>query len=114
MLRMSNSTVRLAHPGDESLLDAFLAQHADSSLYLRSFLARGGLVDEGKPLQGTYAIALSDDHIVGVAMHSWHNVVFVQAPDNPAELARVAIEATGRPLLAILGPCHRWIRLTLG
>jgi GNAT superfamily N-acetyltransferase len=104
MLRMSNSTVRLAHPGDESLLDAFLAQHADSSLYLRSFLARGGLVDEGKPLQGTYAIALSDDHVVGVAMHSWHNVVFVQAPDNPAELARVAIEATGRPLLAILGP----------
>jgi uncharacterized protein len=53
MLRMSNSTVRLAHPGDESLLDAFLAQHAESSLYLRSFLARGGLVDEGQPLQGT-------------------------------------------------------------
>jgi uncharacterized protein len=101
---MSNSTVRLAHPGDESLLDAFLAQHADSSLYLRSFLARGGLVDERQPLQGTYAIALSDDHVVGVAMHSWHNVVFLQAPDNPAELARVAIEATGRPLLAMLGP----------
>ena len=69
----------------------------DSSLYLRSFLAHGGLVDEGQPLQGTYAIALSDDHVVGVAMHSWHNVVFLQAPDNPAELARVAIEATGRP-----------------
>ena len=100
---MSN-TVRLAHPGDESLLDAFLAQHADSSLYLRSFLARGGLVDEGRPLQGTYAVAISDDHIVGVAMHSWHNVVFLQAPGSPAKLARVAIEATGRPVLALLGP----------
>ncbi|MGF9764804.1 GNAT family N-acetyltransferase [Microvirga sp. 0TCS3.31] len=100
---MSN-TVRLAHPGDESLLDAFLAQHADSSLYLRSFLARGGLIDEGNPLQGTYPIALSDGHIVGVAMHSWHNVVFVQAPGSPADLARIAIEATGRPLLAIVGP----------
>ncbi|GEO16965.1 GNAT family N-acetyltransferase [Microvirga aerophila] len=97
------NTVRLAHPGDESLLDAFLAQHADSSLHLRSFLTRGGLVDEGKPLQGTYAIALSDGHIVGVAMHSWHNVVFLQAPGSSAELARVAIEATGRPLLKILG-----------
>lgn len=101
---MADITIRLAHPGDEGLLDAFLAQHAGSSLYLRSFLARGGLVDEGQSLQGTYAIALSDDHIMGVAMHSWHNVVFLQAPGSPAELARVAIEATGRPLLALLGP----------
>ena len=36
---MADTTVRLAHPGDESLLDAFLAQHADSSLSLRSVLA---------------------------------------------------------------------------
>jgi uncharacterized protein len=41
---------------------------------------------------------------VGVAMHSWHNVVFLQAPRSPANLARIAIEATGRPLLAIVGP----------
>jgi hypothetical protein len=30
---------------EEGQIDAFLAQHADSSLFLRSFLARGGLVD---------------------------------------------------------------------
>ncbi len=67
---MPNTTVRLAGPGDESQLEAFLAQHADSSLFLRSFLARGGIVDEGKPLQETYAVALRDGGIVGAAMHS--------------------------------------------
>jgi RimJ/RimL family protein N-acetyltransferase len=101
---MPNTTVRLAGPGDESQLEAFLAQHADSSLFLRSFLARGGIVDEGKPLQGTYAVALTDGNIVGTAMHSWHGVLFLQAPERIAEIAGLAVETTKRPLIGFVGP----------
>jgi uncharacterized protein len=102
--RMGNTVVRLAQAGDESVIDAFLAQHADSSLFLRSFLARGGLVDEGRPLQGTYAITLKDGQVVGVAMHSWNGNMYLQAPEDPAALVRTAVQATGRPLIAFGGP----------
>ncbi len=40
---MDSTVVRLAQSGDESLIEAFLTQHADSSLFLRSFLARAAL-----------------------------------------------------------------------
>jgi GNAT superfamily N-acetyltransferase len=101
---MPSTTFRLAHLGDERLLQTFLARHADSSLYLRFFLAQGGIVDEGKPLQGTYAVALVDGNVVGVAMHNWQGGVFLQAPDCSAELSRMVVEHTRRPLIALLGP----------
>jgi uncharacterized protein len=101
---MNNTTVRLAQPGEEDQIDAFLAQHADSSLFLRSFLARGGLVDEGKPLQGTYAIALTGGQVVGVAMHTWNGIIYLQAPESTAALVRMAVETTGRPLVGLGGP----------
>ncbi len=101
---MPHTTVRLAGLGDESQLEAFLSQHADSSLFLRSFLARGGIVDQGEPLQGTYTIALTDGCIVGVAMHSWHGVLFLQAPERTAEVADLAVETSKRPLIGFVGP----------
>jgi RimJ/RimL family protein N-acetyltransferase len=101
---MDNATVRLALPGDEDLIDAFLAQHADSSLFLRSFLARGGLVDEGKPLQGTYAIAVMGGQVAGVALHTWNGIIYLQAPECAAALVRLAVETTGRPLIGLGGP----------
>jgi uncharacterized protein len=101
---MGNTTVRLAQPGEEDQIDAFLAQHADSSLFLRSFLARGGLVDEGKPLQGTYAIALTGGQVVGVAMHTWNGIIYLQAPESTAALVRMAVGTTGRPLVGLGGP----------
>ena len=56
--------IRLLGPGDEGRLEAFLAEHADSSLFLRSNLARGGLADRGQEFQGAYAAALADDRIL--------------------------------------------------
>lgn len=101
---MDNTTVRLAHTGEEAQINAFLTRHADSSLFLRSFLARGGLVDEGKPLQGTYAIATREGQVAGVAMHTWNGIIYLQAPESAAALARLAIKTTGRPLVGIGGP----------
>jgi RimJ/RimL family protein N-acetyltransferase len=101
---MTELELRLAGPEDRSSLDAFLLQHADSSLFLRFYLAQGGLTDGGKPLQGTYAIAVSNGQVVGVAMHSWHNVVFLQAPDTAVEVAHLASAKSQRPILALVGP----------
>ena len=55
-------------------------------------------------MQGTYAIALVDGNVVGVAMHNWQGGIFLQASSHAAELARVAIEHTNRSLIALLGP----------
>ena len=46
--------VRLLGPDDRAPLEAFLERHADSSLFLRSNLRAGGLVDEGEPFQATW------------------------------------------------------------
>lgn len=96
--------IRLAIPGDKSPIQAFLSQHEDGSLDLRTFLSRGGAIDEGKPLQGTYAIAFVDDNVVGVAMHNWQNGIFLRAPNHTAALARMAFEETNRALIAPHSP----------
>lgn len=101
---MPEITVRLARPGDEAAFHDFLCRHTDSSLYLRYFLAQGGLVDDGKPMQGTYAAAFEGADVVGVAMHDWHGAVILQAPDHAVALADAVVKASGRALFAILGP----------
>jgi predicted GNAT family acetyltransferase len=101
---MAGITIRLARPGDEVALQDFLLLHADSSLYLRYFLAQGGLVDDSKPLQGTYAAAFVGTDAVAVAMHNWQGGVFLQAPAHAAELANAVVKASGRTLIGLLGP----------
>ena len=99
-----NTVHRLARPGDERAIESFLALHADSSLYLRSFLARGWIADEGNPLQGTYAVAFLDDAVIGAAMFNWQGGIFLQAPDHADVLARLVVTAVNRPLVGLLGP----------
>src|SRR4051795_5057928 len=99
--------VRLIVPDERPALELFLLAHADSSLFLRSFLSRGGLVDEGQPLQGTYAAAFRDGEIVGVAMHAAAGWVVLQAPEATVAAARHVVEATQRAIFAIVGPCSQ-------
>jgi uncharacterized protein len=100
----SRCEVRLAASEDLPDLEAFLLAHADTSLFLRSFLSRGGLVDQGRPCQGTYAVALREGRIVGVAMHSNDGWMVLQAPEATVAAARRAVEASGRTIFAIVGP----------
>src|SRR5690242_8113912 len=96
--------VRLIAPDEQPALESFLLAHADSSLFLRSFLSRGGLVDQGQPLQGTYAAAFRNGDIVGVAMHASAGWIVLQAPEFTVAVARRAVEATQRAIFAIVGP----------
>lgn len=96
--------VRLLGPDDRAPLDAFLLEHADSSLFLRSNLRAGGIVDEGRELQATYAGAFEDGELVGVAAHCWNDSMLVQAPRRLDEVVRAAVASSGRTVRGVVGP----------
>src|SRR5947208_11092577 len=96
--------LRTLQPGDEAALDAFLARHADSSMFLRSNARAAGLVDHGEPLQATYVAALEGGRMVGVVAHCWNGMVLVQAPAHAADLARDAVRRSRRAVTGFSGP----------
>lgn len=96
--------LRLLRPGDEAALDAFLAHHAESSMFLRANARAAGLVDRGRPMQATYVAAFEDERIVGVAAHCWNGMVLVQAPAHVEALAREAVQCSGRLVGGFSGP----------
>ncbi|MFV3127897.1 GNAT family N-acetyltransferase [Niveispirillum sp. KHB5.9] len=96
---------RLA-PGDEGRLDAYLARHPATSLFLRSNLRRVGLTDKGQRFQARY-VALVDGAgaVQGVVAHAWNGNLLIQAePVAAVELARYHIAVGDRPVKGILGP----------
>lgn len=100
------ATVELLGPGDEERLDAFLAAHSDSSMFLRSNWRAAGLADRGGRFEGTYAAAVADDNgVVGVVAHYGSGMLALQAPAGHAgPLAVAAVRATGRPVRGLVGP----------
>ena len=94
--------IRLALPSDGPRIDAFLREHADSSMFLRSNLRAAGLVDRGEPLQGTWAIALHGEQLLGVVALAWNGMVLVQAPGPDLE-ALVHTVVGARPERAVAG-----------
>jgi predicted GNAT family acetyltransferase len=76
-------------------------------MFLRANSRAGGFEDRGEPMQATYAAAFEAERIVAVAAHCWNGVLLVQAPEQVGELARTAIEASGRRLTGIIGPLHQ-------
>jgi uncharacterized protein len=96
--------VRILRDADQPALESFLADHADSSMFLLANSRKGGLVDRGLPFQATYAAAFDGDRIVAVAAHSWLGTVLVQAPVRLLEVVRAAVAASGRRTTGVLGP----------
>jgi len=102
-----HTTLRPLRPGDESRLDAFLRQHAHTSMFLRSNARAAGLGYEGKPLQAQYVAAFHDDHILAVVAHCWNGMLLVQAPQQVEALARAAVAQSGRPVAGLSGPADQ-------
>jgi len=102
---MAGEAVELLGAGDEERLDAFLAVHSDSSMFLRSNWRAAGLVDRGGRLEGTYAAAVDEGAFVGVAAHFGNGMIALQAPGGRAgRLAAEVVRATGRPVGGLVGP----------
>jgi ribosomal protein S18 acetylase RimI-like enzyme len=108
--------LRLLLPGDEAALEAFLRQHADSSMFLRSNLRAAGLTYSGAPLEAEYVAAFAGDRIVTVVAHCWNGMVLVQAPEQVGEVARAAVAQSGRSVSGIAGPTEQVVaaRTALG
>jgi ribosomal protein S18 acetylase RimI-like enzyme len=97
-------TVRILQPSDEAALEAFLLPRIASSMFLLGNMRAAGLVDRGKPYQGTYAAAFVAGEIVGVVAHYWNRNLIFQAPVHVNKLWRRAVEASGRPIGGLIGP----------
>ena len=96
--------IRSLTQSDAAQLEAFLAQHRDSSMFLRSNARRTGLEFHGEAFQAHYVAAFRGSEIVAVVAHSWSGMVLVQAPEACAEVARACIRESGRRVTGFSGP----------
>ena len=96
--------IRILQPGDETALEDFLLPRLQSSMFLIGNSRAAGLRDRGKPLQGTYAGALSGGRLVGLVAHYWNGNLILQAPEVLEALVEAALRASGRDLRGLIGP----------
>ncbi|MES3025726.1 MAG: hypothetical protein V4857_29460 [Pseudomonadota bacterium] len=89
--------IEILKPGQVEELDAFLATHAHSSMYLRAELRR----DIGR---GNVAIARRHGLIVGAAAQLAGGMLVLQAPLAAGALAAAVLGSTGRRLAGFFGP----------
>ncbi|MEM6753846.1 MAG: GNAT family N-acetyltransferase, partial [Cyanobacteria bacterium P01_C01_bin.38] len=104
-------TLKILQPGDEELLEAFVLQHINTSMFLRSNLQAAGLVDGNQRFQGTYVAAIEDEKITAIAAHYWNGMVVVQAPVYLEEVVRAVVEKSKRAISGITGEA-RQVKLT--
>lgn len=101
---------------DAQPLEAFLAEHRDTSMFMRSNARRAGLEYHGAPFEAHYMGAFRDGRLVSAVAHGWNGVVQLQAPLDTAELARACVALSGRTVEGITGPTDqvRTARVALG
>jgi hypothetical protein len=99
------SEVRVLADDDKRILDEFLEERIDTSLFLLSNSDAAGLEDHGRPLQGTYAATFENGKMTAVAGHFWNGILIVQGDTVGVEnAAQVAISRSGRALNGLIGP----------
>lgn len=98
--------IRRLVPGDEGRLDAYLARHPATSMFLRSNLRRVGLEDRAERFHARYAALVDGDGAIhGVVSHAWNGNLLIQSePDIAVELARFHLAAGDRAVAGIIGP----------
>ena len=104
--------IRQLATGDELRLEAFLASHRDSSMFLRSNARRAGLGYAGERFQAIYAGAFRDGVMVGVVAHGWNGMLLIQAPELGDELARACLGWSQRPVSGLTGPLEQVRQVT--
>ena len=101
---MDRLVIRILKTGDEAALELFLTSRIDSSMFLLGNMRIAGFVDGGEAYQGTYAAAFENGEIVAVIAHYWNNNLILQAPSHIEALLSAVVEASGRPVMGLLGP----------
>jgi ribosomal protein S18 acetylase RimI-like enzyme len=90
-------SIQLLAPGGEDELDAFLAIHSHSSMYLRAALRR----DADRP---SFAVARQQGRIVAAASQAASGMILLQAPVGAGQLAAAVLRNSGRRLAGFFGP----------
>jgi GNAT superfamily N-acetyltransferase len=113
---MATLELRILDDADAAQLEAFLVQHRDTSMFLRSNARRAGLAFAGRRFQATIAGAFRAGQLVGVAAHGWNGMLLLQAPDGMHDLAPYCVDASRRPVRGLTGPAAqvRQCRRALG
>jgi predicted GNAT family acetyltransferase len=97
--------VSLLGTSDQLELERFLLAHANSSVFLRSNVRNGGMIDQGQPLQATYVAMRDGETITAVAAHCWNGVLLVQGRiDDVPAVTLAAVEESGRAVAGFSGP----------
>lgn len=97
-------TLTLAAPEDAERIEAFLAGHAETSMFLRSNLAAHGIGETVHPHGSTYWLHEGPDGIEAVFGASNGGYLMVQAPDASAEVWRAWVQALdGRLMRGLTG-----------
>jgi predicted GNAT family acetyltransferase len=106
--------IRTLKSGDERLAEQFLAQHAESSIFLRSNMRSAGLDYKGERYQGDYFGSLSDSgEINGILAHYWNDYIIMQAPDERTldDLICAFRQAVARSVAGVIGPDDQAVRI---
>ena len=96
--------IRILDNADQSRLEAFLLQHRDSSMFLRSNAHRVGLDYRDEPFHAVYVGLLHENQIVGVVAHAWNGMVLLQCPGEIDELVRKCALWSSRKVAGFSGP----------
>jgi RimJ/RimL family protein N-acetyltransferase len=100
--------LRPARPGDEAAIDAFLADYAETSMFLRGNLHTLGLFDRESPHGTEFWLAGDANGIAAVFGLSNAGFAMSQAPDAPPALwSAFAAAVEGRALAGITGEVHQ-------
>jgi GNAT superfamily N-acetyltransferase len=96
--------IRILDDSDRSRLEAFLKEHRDTSMFLRSNALRVGLVYRQEPLHAFYAAVIANERVCGVIAHGWNGMLILQCPNHTEELARACVQRSGRRVTGLIGP----------
>lgn len=90
---------------DFARTDRYLASRPETTMFLRSNMRLGGLVDEGRPYQGTWVGEVgADGELTGVVCHGWNgNLLLEASPESVGALAVEAVRLSGRGVAGVIG-----------
>jgi predicted GNAT family acetyltransferase len=105
---------RILDASNHAALERFLLMHRESSMILLGNLGSAGLHDDGQRYSATYCALFNGEEICAVAAHYWNGLVLLQAPTQALELAKAAVQASGRAFNGVIGPANQVAEIKAG
>lgn len=102
-MTLPRENVRLLTAADQESVERFLIARAETTMILRSNLARAGFQNEGQRYQGTYAGAFSGGVLEGIAALYWNDNLVLAAGPHVVALTEMLAPRAQRGLRGILG-----------